>query len=91
MNKKNLEARNKMRKELFDSINNKDIEISSALVKMRAVLNLSQQDFSKLVGISKKIISDIELNKGNPRVQTLNKIFAPLGLEVGLKAKTLKP
>jgi len=45
---------------------------------------LRQEDYARLVGVSKNIIADFEMNKGNSMLSTINKRFAPIGLEVGL-------
>ena len=34
-----------------------------------------------------KIVADIEVNKGNPTVATLNRLFGPIGFKVGLVRK----
>lgn len=56
-----------------------------ALKKLRVnVLNLDQERFAKLVGVSRKTISDIENNKGNYTVSVLNGVFKPFGLRVSI-------
>lgn len=56
-----------------------------ALKKLRVnVLNLDQERFAKLVGVSRKTISDIENNRGNYTVSVLNGVFKPFGLRVSI-------
>lgn len=50
----------------------------------KTLLNMSQSDFSKLVKISRKTISDIENNRGNYSIDTYNCLFKPFGLSIGL-------
>lgn len=50
------------------------------------VLGLKQEQFAKMVNVSRKTLSDIENDKGNYSVNTLNQIVRPFGLRVGLKA-----
>lgn len=80
-------SRNQLRTKLLQDIDNGQIEPPAALKILRQVLGKSQSDYAKLVGVSKKIISDFELGRGNPTVETMNKMFAPIGLEVGLARK----
>ncbi|WP_407332309.1 helix-turn-helix transcriptional regulator [Enterovibrio sp. 27052020O] len=48
------------------------------------VLGLKQDVFAKLVGISRKTLSDIENDRGSYKTDILNKAFKPFGLKVGL-------
>ncbi|KPA09591.1 hypothetical protein MHK_010177 [Candidatus Magnetomorum sp. HK-1] len=41
--------------------------------------------YARMVGLSKKIITNFELGKGNPTLESLTKMFKPVGLEPGLK------
>lgn len=85
--KSNVELRKELRAQLNKGIESGDLELPEALVLLRKTLGKSQLDYAKLVGVSKKVISDFEVGKGNPTVETLNKIFAPLGLKIGLVSK----
>lgn len=53
----------------------------------RAVLGLTQQDLSDYTGLSVRIIKSIEAEKGNPSLNTLEKIAEILGLEIVMKVK----
>ena len=55
--------------------------------KRRALLNLTQQDLSDYTGLSVRIIKSVELEKGNPSLNTLEKIADILGLEIVMKVK----
>lgn len=48
------------------------------------VLGVKQEQFAQLVKVSRKTLSDIENDKGNYSVDTLNQVFRPFGLQVGL-------
>ena len=59
----------------------------AALKKLRVqVLGVKQEQFAQLVKVSRKTLSDIENDKGNYSVDTLNQVFRPFGLKVGLVA-----
>lgn len=48
------------------------------------ILGLKQDVFAKLVGVSRKTLSDIENDRGSYNTEVLNKVFKPFGLQVGL-------
>lgn len=48
------------------------------------VLGLKQEQFARMVKVSRKTLSDVENDKGNYSVNTLNQIFRPFALKVGL-------
>ena len=50
----------------------------------KTVLGLSQTDYAKLVGISRRTLTDIEQDKGSQTQQIMDKVFIPLGLKSGL-------
>ena len=50
----------------------------------KKVLGFSQQRNALLAGISLRTLSDIEQDKGNTTLTTLNRAFKPFGLRTGL-------
>lgn len=50
----------------------------------RDVLGLTQNDYARLVGISRRTLSDMEGDKGNVSLAVMNRAFRPLGLKVCL-------
>ena len=55
----------------------------------RDLLGLTQQDLSDYTGLSVRIIKSIEADKGNPSLNTLEKIAEILGLEIVMKVKII--
>ena len=53
----------------------------------RAILGLTQQDLSDYTGLSLRFIKSVEAGKGNPSIQSLEKIATILGLEIVIKVK----
>ena len=43
------------------------------------VLGMSQEQYANLVGISRRTLSDIELNKGSLSQSIMDKVLKPLG------------
>lgn len=63
------------------------IDLPGAIRGMRKISRLTQQQFATHRGISVQALKQLEQGRGNPTVQTLNKLVAVFGLEVGLKPK----
>jgi len=55
----------------------------------RESLHLKQEDLAEMGGITIKTLHLIESGKGNPSIETLNKVTAVLGLELVLQIKKL--
>jgi DNA-binding XRE family transcriptional regulator len=85
-----ISTRKQLRTQLFEDVNNGTISLNEALKIARKVLNKNQAEYANLVGVSKKVIADFEVNKGNPTLATINKLFSPVGLVVGLKNRNQK-
>ncbi|MDX3775711.1 helix-turn-helix transcriptional regulator [Chromatiaceae bacterium AAb-1] len=47
-------------------------------------LRMSQTDVCKLTGLSRQVVSDIENDNGNPRLDNLRSYFKLLGLELAV-------
>lgn len=62
-----------------------EVTQGNALKSLRIeVLGLKQDAFARLVGVSRKTLSDVENDKGNYTSDIINKLFKPFGLQVGL-------
>ncbi|WP_368301678.1 helix-turn-helix transcriptional regulator [Kluyvera sichuanensis] len=48
------------------------------------IMGLKQDAYAELVSVSRKTLSDIENDKGNYSVEVINRIYKPLGLQIGL-------
>lgn len=69
---------------LIQAIANNDLTLGQAVRRMRKISGMSQKDYAeRIVGISTRILAELELDQGNPTVQTLNKIGRPFGYTVG--------
>ncbi len=66
----------------------------SSLVSMirdrRRDLNVSQDMLSQLSGVGLRTLKQLESDKGNPRLKTLEKVAAALGLELTLVLRKVK-
>ena len=69
--------------ELFDCLASGKLTIGQATKEMRKMTGLTQPEYAqKVLGIYPRVLMDIEKDKGNPTLDTLNKIAKPFGLRV---------
>lgn len=62
-----------------------DLSLGDAVRVLRAAfLGMNRSEFSKLVGVSKRELAKLEGNDANPTIETLNRVFKPFGMRVGL-------
>ncbi len=72
------------KRELMTAIENGELSLGEAVRRMRKITGMSQKAYAeRIVGIAPRILAAIELDKGNPTVETLNKIGRPFGYAVG--------
>lgn len=79
------ERRHALREELYDRVGLGDISLADAVRMMRKVAGRTQVEYARAVGISPRILIELERGIGNPTLRTLEKILAPFGLEVGVR------
>ncbi len=48
------------------------------------ILDINQDEYAALVKSSRRTLSDIERDAGNPSLPVLKRVFRPLGLSIGL-------
>lgn len=65
------------------------MNIGKSISDRRHQLNITQQDLAEMAEVSIATIKDIERGKGNPSLNTLEKICTVLGLEIHLELKKI--
>jgi transcriptional regulator with XRE-family HTH domain len=63
------------------------MQIEKTIKERREVLRLTQSHLAELAGIGLRTLKNIESGKGNPSIETLNKIADILGMEILLVIK----
>jgi DNA-binding XRE family transcriptional regulator len=77
------EKERQLRVDLFTALSAGEMTLGQAVAAMRRLSRLTQPEFAKHRGISVQSLRQIESDTGNPTVETLNKIGAFFGLQVG--------
>ena len=63
------------------------MDIAADIKKRRTRLGISQQDLAEFAGVGIATVKDIERGKGNPSLQTLQKLMEVLVLEMTLRVR----
>ncbi len=64
-------------------------ELITIVKERRNALQVTQETLAQLSGVGLRTLKQFESGKGNPTLQTLQKIAGVLGMEVGLKLKNI--
>lgn len=72
------------REELKRALRAGELELGDAVRRMRQLTGLSQKVYAeKILKIFPRVLMDIEGGRGNPRLETLEKVAKPWGFRVG--------
>lgn len=62
--------------------NEKRFEFGATIRRRRQALGITQATLADLSGVGRHSITDIESGKGNPTIEIIKKLLAPLGLKL---------
>ena len=65
-------------------------ELCKVMKDRREALKVTQEHLAELSGVGLRTLKAIESGKGNPTIETLNKLTDVLGLELKLEIKKLE-
>ena len=84
---RNPEREAELRRALFEGVMDNQLSLGEAVRLMQKVSRLTQAEFAAHRGVSTRVVKEIIADTANPTVETLNKIAAIFGMEVGFVAK----
>ena len=80
--------RSRVLNELQQQLASGEITMGAAVRRLRKeVTGLQQARFAQMCKLSVRALRQLELDEGNPTVQTLNSVFNPFGMQVGIVPK----
>ena len=85
------EAARTRREAFYNAVTAGELTVGEAVAAMRKISRLTQTEFAKHRGISVQALRQIENGRGNPTVETLDKVASIFGLQVGFVPKRLPP
>lgn len=84
-----------MRKEkeaLYADLEAGRLTLGQATRRMRKIIGLTQTEYAeRALKIYPRVLMDIENDRGNPTLDTLNKVARPFGLKVAFVREVHKP
>ena len=66
------------------------LSIINQIKERRKVLAISQETLAEISGVGLRTLKQFESGKGNPTLETLQKLCDALGLEIKLEVKSIK-
>lgn len=84
----NREKRAALRDELYARIERGDVSLVEAIKTMRKIAGRTQDEYARLVGVSPRILKELERGVGNPTMKTLAKLLAPFDLELTVRRRS---
>ena len=86
--KRTPEQVREQRQLLKQGVETGDLTLGQAVRQMRKIAGMNQKEYAqKIIGLSPRILAQIERDQGNPTLETLNKIGRPFGYKVGFVSK----
>lgn len=64
-------------------------ELIKLIKERRQMLKVTQESLAELSGVGLRTLKQFESGKGNPTLQTLQKLADVLGMEISLRLKTI--
>lgn len=70
------------------AIENQEMSLGEAVRAMRKITGMTQAEYAeRIVGVTPRVLMEIERGRGNPTLETLQKIGKPFGYTVGFVKK----
>lgn len=86
--KKTPEEIRREKEALYADIDRGVLTIGQVTRRMRKIVGMTQTEYAeKILKIYPRVLMEIERDRGNPTLETLEKIARPFGLKVGFVAK----
>ncbi|MFZ2658177.1 MAG: helix-turn-helix transcriptional regulator [Victivallales bacterium] len=82
-----IKADIKRRAILYDAIDQGELGFPEALRKLRRSVGKTQSEYAKLVGLSSRILKEIEQGRGNPTLKSIRKALKPFNLDITVRRR----
>ena len=82
-----IKADIKRRAILYDAIDRGELGFPEALRKLRRSVGKTQAEYAKLVGLSSRILKEIEQGRGNPTLKSIRKALKPFNLDITVRRR----
>ena len=75
------------RRKLAERARTGDLRLPGAVADIRKGFGMTQDEFAKILGLTRRQIAELEAGTANPTLQTLEKIGRLFGFRVGFVAR----
>ena len=75
------------RREAFERLNAENFTSSEAVKLIRKSIGKTQVEYAKITNVALKSLRAIEQSKGNPRMDTIEKLLRPFNLKLTVKPR----
>ena len=75
------------RRALAERARTGDLRLPGAVAEIRKGFGMTQEEFAKMLSLTRRQVAEIEAGTGNPTLETLEKIGRLFGFRVGFVAK----
>ena len=69
-------------REIYEDLERGKMELPKAIKSMRKTMGITQENFSTMIGVDKRVLAGFENGSGNPTLKIINKILAVFGLKL---------
>jgi len=75
------------RRTLAERARTGDLRLPGAVAEIRRGFGMTQEEFAKMLGVTRRQVAEIESGNANPTLETLQKVGKLFGFAVGFVAK----
>ncbi len=73
---------------IYEAIDRGEIGFPQALRELRRAVGKTQAEYAALVGLSPRILKEIEQSRGNPTLKSIRKALKPFNLQITVRQPT---
>ena len=87
MKKGKTQDREALRRQFYAAIDAGTLDLRDSIRMFRKMLGMTQREFAEYAGVAPRIVIDFEQGRGNPTLQTLQKLLKGSGLQLKIGRK----
>ena len=72
---------------LYAAVDRGELGFPEALRELRRAVGKTQAEYAKLVGLSSRILKEIEQGRGNPTLKSIRKALKPFSLDITVRRR----
>lgn len=89
--KPDREQQHLARRQLAEAAEQGQLRLPEAIRAMRKALGLNQEEFGRMLKLTRRQVSELENGAGDPKLSTLNRIGRVFGFTIGFVPRSQPP